>query len=58
MEREDLYEAAVRAILDLCDEADDAATNQDFLDFGGRVETADIRKAIKEALLMDQEEAP
>jgi hypothetical protein len=52
MEREDLYEAAVRAVLDLCDEAEDEAN----MDYGGMVDPADVRKAIKDALLMDQEE--
>lgn len=54
MEREDLYEAAVRAVLDLCDEAEDAS----ILDYGPppMVTTAYLRQAIKDALLMDQDE--
>ena len=51
MEREDLYEAAVRAVLDLCDEAEDEAN----LDFGGMVDPADIRRVIRDALLIEEE---
>ena len=52
MTREDLYEAAVRAVLDLCDEADDVDSGA-----SGVVGTTEIRKAIKDALLVDEEEA-
>jgi hypothetical protein len=45
--REDLYESAVRAVLDLCDEADDAQEP---------IYPAEIRKAIKNALLVDDPE--
>lgn len=52
LSREDRYEAAVRAVLDLCDEAEDEGT------VGGRgmVDPFDIRKAIMNALLTDGEE--
>jgi hypothetical protein len=55
MEREDLYEAAVRAVLDLCDEAEDDASDE--RPVPAVVTTMDLRKVIKDALLMDQEEA-
>ena len=45
MEREDMYEAAVRAVLDLCDEADDVE---------GMVDPKDLRKAIRDALLVEE----
>jgi hypothetical protein len=48
MNREDLYEAAVRSVLDLCDEADDA---------GVLVDPSDIRMRIRDALLREEEES-
>lgn len=52
--REDRYEAAVRAVLDLCDEAEDSAIT----DYGPppMVTTAYIRQVIKDALLVDDDE--
>jgi hypothetical protein len=53
LSREDLYEAAVRAVLDLCDEAEDVP--MDGLPWNPMVTTKDIRKAIKDALLVEEE---
>lgn len=53
MNREDLYEAAVRAVLDLCDEVEDEA-NLDLT--GGMVDPAEVRKVIRDALLTEDEE--
>jgi hypothetical protein len=46
LSREDLYEAAVRAVLNLCDEAEEEERQLDY---------RDIRKAIKDALLVEEE---
>ena len=51
--REDRYEAAVRRVLDLCDEAEDEA-NVDLT--GGMVDPMELRRAIRDALLIDDEE--
>lgn len=45
MNREDLYELAVRKVLDLCDEAEEV---------GEQVAPDDIRKAVREALVDEQ----
>jgi hypothetical protein len=46
MEREDMYEAAVRAVLDLCDKA---AEEERMLDY------RDVRKVIRDALMIENE---
>jgi hypothetical protein len=51
--REDRYEAAVRAALDLCDEVEDEA-NVDLT--GGMVDPMELRRVIRDALLIDDEE--
>lgn len=63
MEREELYEAAVRAVLDLCDEAEDTPAQGENLCRtclqpweNPMVSTVDVRKAIRDALLTDGEE--
>lgn len=52
MTREDLYEAAVRAVLDLCDKAQ---VTGGYRSYGGLMNPSEVRAAIGAALRQGQE---